>query len=49
MGTEDNLLRDHADDGHVDLEDSNQYLDQGYGKDDDQRYEYEDAHEKEAM
>ena len=46
MDTEDNLLGDHADDGHVDLEDSNQNSDQGFGKDDDQRNEFEDANEK---
>lgn len=46
MDTEDNILRDHADDGYVDLDDSNPNLDQGFGKDDDQQNDFEDAHEK---
>lgn len=46
MDTEDNLLCDHTNDEHVDLEDSNTNFDQGLGKDDDQENEFEDAHEK---
>lgn len=46
MDTEDNLLQHHADDGHVDLEDSNPPFDLGFGKDDDAQNEIGDAHEK---
>lgn len=46
MDTEDNLLRDQTNDGHVDLKYSNPSFDQGLGKDDDQQNESEDAHEK---
>lgn len=46
MDTEDNLLPDHTNDEHVDLEDSNPNFDQGLGKDDHQENEFEDAHEK---
>ena len=46
MDSEDNVLRDHADDGQVDLEDSNPNLDQGFGKDDDQQNDFKNAHEK---
>lgn len=46
MDTEDNLLRDYTNDGHVDLEDSNPNFDQGLGKDDCQQNEFEEAHEK---
>lgn len=43
--TADNLLRDHTNDEHVDLEDSNPNFDQGLWKDDDQENEFENAHE----
>lgn len=46
MDTEDNLLLDHTNDEHVDLEDSNPNFDQGLGRDDHQENEFEDAHEK---
>lgn len=46
MDTDDNMLREHTNDGHVDLEDSNPNFDQGLGKDDDQQNVFEDAHEK---
>lgn len=46
MDTEDNLLPDHTNDEHVDLEDSNPNFNQGLGNDDHQENEFEDAHEK---
>lgn len=45
MDTEDNLLPDHTNDEHVDLEDSNPNFNQGLGNEDHQESEFEDAHE----